>query len=135
MNDVGIEGVERCPTIELVACVWWGHYRNASVNRARDPKTIYWPIDIMEEILEDMENAQQEEEDMTKILRVGKGNNLRWTPHTFVSDGFSTRHVRDGVAMKELQARGIWPTEEQRISWRALRQLVDDPDQLPSLGF
>ena len=78
---------------------------------------------------------QQEDDNMIQILRIGKGDDLSWSPHTFVSDGFSTRHVTDGVAMKELQARGIWPTEEQRISWRALRQLVDDPDQLPRLGF
>lgn len=77
----------------------------------------------------------KEDDDMVSIMRIGKGPDLSWTPHTFVSDGFDTRHVTDPEAMAELQAAHVWPTEEKRISWNALEQLVDDPEDLPDLGF
>lgn len=133
MKRVGIDIVERYPSIELVAFDWLGHYQNDSVSRGRDPKTVYWPVDILEEILEDMQ--KQEDDNMIQILRIGRGENLSWTPHTFVSDGFGTRHVTDPDAMAELQDAEVWPTEEKRISWNALQQLVDDPSELPDLGF
>ena len=72
---------------------------------------------------------------MALILRIGKGPGLDWTPHTFVSNGYSARHVTNAKSMQELQNEGIWPTEEKRISWDALKQLVDNPADLPDLGF
>ena len=69
MIDVGLDITERYPTIDLVAFDWLGHWQNDGVNRIRDPQTVYWPIDIMVEILE------KEERDMTtyKLLR-------QWNP-------------------------------------------------------
>ena len=133
MKRVGMDAVERYPSIELVAFDWLGHWQNDGVSRLRDPKSIYWPIDIMEKIIQEMQI--QEENEMATLLRIGRGKDLRWSPHTFVSNGFDARHVTDPDAMAELQDAGVWPTEEQRISWSALHQLVDDPASLPNLGF
>lgn len=67
MQMVGLDIVERCPTIELVAFDWIGHYQIDGVNRIRDPKTVYWPVDILNDIKAAMP-PEEEEEDMKPYL-------------------------------------------------------------------
>ena len=52
MKEVGRYVVEEFPKIGLVTLNWMGHWQVDGVNRQRDPKNVYWPTDILEEILE-----------------------------------------------------------------------------------
>lgn len=73
----------------------------------------------------------QEDEDMVTLLRLGNGAtpNLTWTPHTFVTDGFSLRHVTDPDDAEELYELGVWPNPltAPLTSRGALEQLHGGP--------
>ncbi len=54
MKELGLYIAEEVPRIDLVVVNWLGHWQVDGVNRQRDPKNVYWPVDILEEILEDV---------------------------------------------------------------------------------
>ncbi len=53
MKETGLYIAERFPKIEFVAVNWLGHWQVDGVSRQRDPKNVYWPVDILGEILEE----------------------------------------------------------------------------------
>lgn len=61
MLEVGADIVQRFPSIKLSAVDWLGHYQIDGITRTRDPKTIYWPTDILRAIL------GEEDDDMAFI--------------------------------------------------------------------
>ena len=100
MKLVGSDLVERFEEIELVAFDFIAHHQVDSVSRARDTKTVYWPIDIMEEIINELE----EEDDMAAILFTVK----LASQQTWLVDGkgFSQR-VLAPEPLEELRKEGI----------------------------
>lgn len=70
-----------------------------------------------------------EDDDMVTLLRLGNGSPLRWTPYTYVTDGFELRHVTDPDDANELYALGVWPDPAKAplTSRDALEQLKNGP--------
>lgn len=75
---------------------------------------------------------KKEEDDMAKLLRFGirrADGSLGWTAYTYVTDGYSLRHVTDADAAKELHDIGVWPDPAAAplASREALEQLNGGP--------
>ena len=59
MKEVGRFIAEEVSSIGFVVVRWIGHWQVDGVNRQRDPKNVYWPTDILEEILEDIAKEER----------------------------------------------------------------------------
>ncbi len=72
---------------------------------------------------------EPQEDDMVTLLRLGNGNPLKWSPYTYVTDGFELRHVTDPDNALELYALGVWPDPAKAplTSMGALQQLNGGP--------
>ncbi len=120
MKRVGVDAVERYPTIELVAFDWLGHYQNDSVSRARDPKTVFWPIDILDDILAAVAPPElgQEDEMATFVKDLNDPDGWVWIITA------NTRRKMHGERGALATALGISPNVKN-IDTQTLERLIE----------